>query len=130
MAAARFMLPVAMLAVGLALGWIGATWRATPAQVTGSRGIEPGSGSVTSPASAPGSSQGASGSATHERRVLYWYDPMVPAQKFDKPGKSPFMDMQLVPRYADEAGPSADAGQSLAVSTRAQQALGMRLASV
>ena len=25
------------------------------------------------------------------RRVLYWYDPMVPQQRFDKPGKSPFM---------------------------------------
>ena len=37
-----------------------------------------------------------------ERKVLYWYDPMVPTQRFDKPGKSPFMDMQLVPRYADE----------------------------
>ncbi len=36
------------------------------------------------------------------RKVLYWYDPMVPGQRFDKPGKSPFMDMQLVPRYADE----------------------------
>jgi len=36
------------------------------------------------------------------RKVLYWYDPMVPAQRFDKPGKSPFMDMQLVPKYADE----------------------------
>ncbi len=28
---------------------------------------------------------------------------MVPGQKFDKPGKSPFMDMDLVPVYADEA---------------------------
>ena len=37
-----------------------------------------------------------------EREVLYWYDPMTPGQRFDKPGKSPFMDMQLVPRYADE----------------------------
>src|SRR3546814_12151133 len=37
------------------------------------------------------------------RKVLYWYDPMVPSQHFDKPGKSPFMDMQLVPKYADEA---------------------------
>ena len=36
-----------------------------------------------------------------ERQVLYWYDPMVPDQHFDKPGKSPFMDMQLVPKYAD-----------------------------
>ena len=23
------------------------------------------------------------------KRVLYWYDPMTPGQKFDKPGKSP-----------------------------------------
>src|SRR3546814_11302440 len=37
------------------------------------------------------------------RKVLYWYDPMVPSQHFDKPGKSPFMDMQLVPKFADEA---------------------------
>lgn len=36
------------------------------------------------------------------RRVLYWYDPMQPAQHFDQPGKSPFMDMMLVPKYADE----------------------------
>jgi len=32
-----------------------------------------------------------------ERKVLYWHDPMVPGTRFDKPGKSPFMDMQLVP---------------------------------
>jgi Cu(I)/Ag(I) efflux system membrane fusion protein len=38
-----------------------------------------------------------------ERKVLYWYDPMMPDQHFDKPGKSPYMDMQLVPKYADEA---------------------------
>jgi Cu(I)/Ag(I) efflux system membrane fusion protein len=36
------------------------------------------------------------------RKILYWYDPMKPEQHFDKPGKSPFMDMQLVPKYADE----------------------------
>ncbi len=37
------------------------------------------------------------------RKVLYWYDPMKPEVHFDKPGKSPFMDMQLEPRYAEEA---------------------------
>lgn len=42
-----------------------------------------------------------------ERKVLYWYDPMSPQQKFDKPGKSPFMDMELKPRYADAAADSA-----------------------
>ena len=44
----------------------------------------------------------ASATATEGRKVLYWHDPMVPGQRFDKPGKSPFMDMQLVPKYADE----------------------------
>ncbi len=35
----------------------------------------------------------------HGKRVLYWHDPMVPGYRSDKPGKSPFMDMQLVPVY-------------------------------
>ena len=60
-----------------------------------------------------------------ERKVLYYHDPMVPQQKFDKPGKSPFMDMQLVPVYGDEK-PGADSG--VTVSARAQQNLGMRTA--
>ena len=40
--------------------------------------------------------------STAERKVLFWYDPMYPNTRFDKPGKSPFMDMDLVPKYADE----------------------------
>ena len=60
------------------------------------------------------------------RKVLYWQDPMVPGQKFDKPGKSPFMDMQLVPVYADEA----DQGGGVSVSARVQQNLGVRIAEV
>lgn len=35
------------------------------------------------------------------KTVLYWYDPMVADKKFDKPGKSPFMDMQLIPKYKE-----------------------------
>lgn len=58
-----------------------------------------------------------------ERQVLYWYDPMMPAQRFDKPGKSPFMDMQLVPRYADEA----ESEGGVTISTRQQQNLGVRI---
>lgn len=61
-----------------------------------------------------------------DRKVLYWHDPMVPGQKFDKPGKSPFMDMQLVPVYADEAG--SDAG--VKVTSTLQQNLGIRFATV
>lgn len=57
---------------------------------------------------------------------LYWHDPMFPQQKFDKPGKSPFMDMQLVPVYA-EAG--TDAG-TVRISSRVEQNLGVRTASV
>ncbi|MEO3989565.1 efflux RND transporter periplasmic adaptor subunit [Pseudocitrobacter cyperus] len=60
------------------------------------------------------------------RKVLYWYDPMVPGQRFDKPGKSPFMDMQLVPRYADET--PDDGGVS--ISPQQQQSLGMRTGAV
>ena len=30
---------------------------------------------------------------TAERKILFWYDPMYPNTRFDKPGKSPFMDM-------------------------------------
>lgn len=60
------------------------------------------------------------------KKVLYWHDPMVPGQKFDKPGKSPFMDMQLVPVYADEAG---DDGK-VSISPRVQQNLGIRTAEV
>jgi Cu(I)/Ag(I) efflux system membrane fusion protein len=61
------------------------------------------------------------------RRVLYWHDPMVPGQKFDKPGKSPFMDMQLVPVYADEAN-----GQNtgVRVSSGVAQSLGIRVGKV
>lgn len=37
----------------------------------------------------------ASPSPKEARKVLFWYDPMYPNTRFDKPGKSPFMDMDL-----------------------------------
>jgi Cu(I)/Ag(I) efflux system membrane fusion protein len=72
----------------------------------------------------------AASASAGERKVLYWYDPMVPTQRFDKPGKSPFMEMQLVPRYADEGEAASSQTGTLAISTQAQQALGLRLATV
>ncbi|MEA3197518.1 MAG: rane fusion protein copper/silver efflux system [Gammaproteobacteria bacterium] len=79
----------------------------------------------------------------------YWYDPMAPQQRFDKPGKSPFMDMQLVPKCAgtaqtlsasaaqpaakfqDPAAGAADApAGSIAIDPRVVQNLGVRLAAV
>lgn len=57
-----------------------------------------------------------------EPKVLYWYDPMVPEQKFDKAGKSPFMDMDLVPKYADSVNTSG-----VTVSAAVAQNLGIRV---
>jgi Cu(I)/Ag(I) efflux system membrane fusion protein len=61
-----------------------------------------------------------------ERQALYWYDPMYPQQKFDKPGKSPFMDMQLVPQYASGAGDRA----TVSIDPSLTQNLGLRFATV
>src|SRR5476649_2866096 len=59
------------------------------------------------------------------RKVLYWHDPMVPNQHFDKPGKSPFMAMDLQPVFADEGGSSG-----IRVDSGLQQNLGIRFATV
>ena len=59
-------------------------------------------------------------------KVLYYHDPMVPGNKFDKPAKSPFMDMMLVPVYAD----GESDGSKVTVSPRIQQNLGVRTAEV
>jgi len=62
-----------------------------------------------------------------DKQALYWYDPMYPQQKFDKPGKSPFMDMQLVPRYAEGAAMQTP---SVQIDPRQAQNIGVRLAPV
>lgn len=62
--------------------------------------------------------------ATDCQKILYWTDPMVPGYRSDKPGKSPFMDMQLVP-VCEQAG---IAPGSPVVTVRAEivQRLGVR----
>ena len=62
------------------------------------------------------------------KKILYYHDPMVPGNKFDKPAKSPFMDMMLVPVYADSDGDGD--GSKVTVSPRIQQNLGVRTALV
>jgi Cu(I)/Ag(I) efflux system membrane fusion protein len=85
------------------------------------------SGAASTGAPAPGGAQQAgSVDPSTGKRVLYWHDPMVPGQKFDKPGKSPFMDMQLVPVYADGEG---DEG-TVKINPRMQQNFGVRTAEV
>ena len=61
-----------------------------------------------------------------EQKPLYWYDPMMPDQHFDAPGKSPFMDMMLVPRYADSGGGSS----AISIDPALQQSLGLRTVTV
>ncbi len=53
-------------------------------------------GHPTQPAQAP--------AAIAQQKPLYWYDPMYPQQHFPAPGKSPFMDMQLVAKYPEDGG--------------------------
>jgi Cu(I)/Ag(I) efflux system membrane fusion protein len=86
-------------------------------------GMNEGLQMAASPAPLPaaGAPDGASG-----RRVLYWHDPMAPGQKFDKPGKSPFMDMDLEPVYAEEAS----AEGVVSIDARIAQNLGVRTAEV
>jgi len=100
---------IAALVLGIAAGAGAGYWFAA----------KPGSHAIAPPAKS-----GAATAPQGERKVLYWYDPMRPDQRFDKPGKSPFMDMQLVPKYADEA---ADEG-SVSISPRVSQSLGVRTA--
>lgn len=100
----------ALLLVGVS--WAAGYWFAG----RGDHSIVRESDSNTAPTSAAGQS----------RAPLYWYDPMVPNQHFDKPGKSPFMDMQLVPKYANE---SVEAG-GVRVSANTVQNLGIRTGRV
>lgn len=58
------------------------------------------------------------------RQILYWYDPMVPSEHYQGPGKSS-MGMDLQPKYADEGGQGG-----VSVSPAMMQNLGIRLAKV
>lgn len=62
-----------------------------------------------------------------EKKPLYWHDPMNPNQRFDKPGKSPYMDMELVPVYANENNSD---GNHVSIDSRIQQNLGIRTTAV
>ncbi len=67
---------------------------------------------------------GAPAAASPAADVLYWYDPMRPEVKFDKPGPSPFMNMALVPKYR-----ASDDRGGVSISPRVTQNLGVRIAT-
>lgn len=83
-------------------------------------------GHTTTPSAPQASKDTATSADASGRKVLYWYDPMSPGTRFNKPGKSPFMDMDLVPRYADEGGDES----GVKISALQQQNLGVRTAKV
>jgi Cu(I)/Ag(I) efflux system membrane fusion protein len=60
------------------------------------------------------------------RKVLYWYDPMKPGQHFDRPGKSPYMDMDLVAKFEDVT----PIQEGVRIDPAMAQNLGLRLATV
>jgi Cu(I)/Ag(I) efflux system membrane fusion protein len=73
---------------------------------------------------ASGSDGGQAPAERSDRQILYWYDPMVPNERYPGPGKSS-MGMELIPKYADEA-----AAGGVQVSAEVRQNLGVRTARV
>jgi len=65
-----------------------------------------------------------------ERKVLYWYDPMHPAYKSDKPGTAPDCGMTLVPKYADDENMAKMPMGTVTISPEKQVMAGVRTAIV
>lgn len=85
-----------------------------------------GAARLTAP-SAPAAATG--GAAPGERKILYWYDPMIPAEHHDGPGLSS-MGMTTIPKYADTDAGAAPADTGVRVDPAAVQSLGVRLVAV
>lgn len=120
-AAALFGAGVSWYGAGVAVraGWRVATRAAPAAQGHAAHELPTRSAAASAPAK-PG-----------ERRVLYWYDPMHPAYRADKPGTAPDCGMELVPKYADEAEAMKDMSPgTVLISPAKQQLIGVRTAVV
>ena len=61
-----------------------------------------------------------------ERKVLYYYDPMVPLEHYDNPGALSSMGMKTQPKYADDGGTRGEA-PGVTVNPAAMQNLGVRV---
>lgn len=75
----------------------------------------------------PGSNE--TSSAGSARKVLYYYDPMVPQEHYQDPAALSSMGMKTVPKYADEGGVGT-ATPSVKIDPAAMQNLGIRLTTV
>jgi RND family efflux transporter MFP subunit len=65
-------------------------------------------------------------SAADQRKILYWYDPMHPAYKSDKPGIAPDCGMALVPKYTDEEKSTQMAVGTVTLNAEQQALAGVR----
>ncbi len=76
--------------------------------------------------SAPAAKSAAPSSAADAKaKALYWFDPMVPQQHYNKPGLSP-MGMQMVPKYADAGAKKG----GVSIDPHTVENLGIRTAPV
>lgn len=75
----------------------------------------------------PGSDEPAT-SASDGRKILYYYDPMVPLEHYDDPAALSSMGMATVPKYAEEGGNSG-AEPGVKIDPTAMQNLGIRVAT-
>ena len=67
---------------------------------------------------------------TGDRKVLYWYDPMHPAYKSDKPGTAPDCGMTLVPKYAEDQSMAKMPVGTVTIPPEKQVLAGVRTAVV
>ncbi|MBI4389197.1 MAG: efflux RND transporter periplasmic adaptor subunit, partial [Nitrospinae bacterium] len=64
-----------------------------------------------------------------KRKIKYWWDPMLPDYRSDKPGKSP-MGMDMVPVYEEEPGVAAPQTQGIRINPAMTQNIGVKTAKV
>ncbi len=69
-------------------------------------------------------------SGAGDRKVLYWFDPMHPAYKSDKPGVAPDCGMTLLPKYADDQGAGKMPMGTVTITPEKQVLAGVRTAVV
>ncbi|WP_291837076.1 efflux RND transporter periplasmic adaptor subunit [Brevundimonas sp.] len=87
-------------------------------------GIGVGAGVLIAPRSGEPATRTADAGA--DREILYWYDPMVPNERYPGPGKSS-MNMDTIPKYADEGGSGSSGG--VRIDPALSQNLGVRYAT-
>ncbi|MFQ5813991.1 MAG: efflux RND transporter periplasmic adaptor subunit [Anaerolineae bacterium] len=119
-----FLLAVSTLALGTALGLGLACRQELHAWASGQK-------METTDSSPHSTDEAVMADPSGEREVLYWYDPMHPAYRSDKPGIAPDCGMELVPKYADEVEAMKDMPPgTVMLSPEKQQLIGIRTADV